>query len=58
MSFKTINLLSNLNFDGEGNVSTFMHLNQFNIARNNLKIVRDNEICRLFILTLEGHIKS
>jgi len=28
----TIDLFSNLKFDGEGRVSAFMHLNQFNIA--------------------------
>jgi hypothetical protein len=35
---ETFNLLSNSKFDGEENVSTFTHINQFNITQQNLKI--------------------
>jgi hypothetical protein len=51
---KTINLLSNPKFDGEGHAYAFTHLKIFDIARRNLKIVQDNETCRVFILTFEG----
>jgi hypothetical protein len=34
---KTVDLLSNLKFGGEGKVYAFKHLNQFNIACHNLK---------------------
>jgi len=55
---KKFDLLSNLKLNGEGKVSTINHINQFNITRHNLKIVWDNEISRLFTLTLEGWIKA
>jgi hypothetical protein len=55
---KIINILSNPKFDGEGHGSAFMHLKIFDITRRNLKIVKDNEICQLFILTFKGRIKS
>jgi hypothetical protein len=50
--------LSNPKFDDEGHVSSFTHLKRFDITRQNLKIVEDNETCRLFILTFEGRIKA
>jgi hypothetical protein len=58
ISAKINNLFSNPKFDGEGHVTTFTHLNQFDITRQNLKIVQDKEICRLFILTFKGPIKT
>jgi hypothetical protein len=58
ISLKAVNLLSHSKFDGEGHVSAFTHLNQFDITQQNLNIVQDNEICRLFILTFEGRIKT
>jgi hypothetical protein len=54
ISLKTINLLSNSKCNGQGYVSAFAHLSHFNITQQNIKIVQDNESCRLFVLTFEG----
>jgi len=55
---KTTDLLRNLKFNGEGKVSTFRHVNQFNITCLNLKIIQDSKICWFLTLTLEGWIKD
>jgi hypothetical protein len=53
-----INLLQNLRFNGEGDISSFHHISQFNWICNNLDIIDTSEICILFTLTLRGRIRS
>ena len=54
---ETINLLSKLEFDGEGDISAREHLRKFLCKCNKHKIVDINATCRLFSLTLKGRIK-
>jgi hypothetical protein len=58
ISRKTITNLLNLRFNGEGGISTFHHVSQFNIIFNTLDICDENEICKLFTVTLHRRIRG
>ena len=54
---ETINLLSKLEFDGEGDISIREHLRNFLCKCNKYNIIDLSATCRLFSLTLKGRIK-
>ena len=51
---ETVNLLSKLEFDGEGNIFEKKHLKKFLSKCNKHNIVDLSATCRLFALTLKG----
>lgn len=58
MPEKQIESLSQLNFDGESNISTLNHIDGFVNRCKYFNIIVDNEICRLFTLTFIGQIRK
>ena len=47
-----------LQYDGENFISTLDHVDQFIHKCKCFNITKDNEICRLFTLTLQGRIRE
>ena len=54
---ETVNLLSKLEFDGEGDISARKHLRKFFSKCNKHNITDVSATCMLFALTLKGQIK-
>ena len=54
---ETVNLLSKIEFDGEGDISARKNLKKFLSKCNKHNIVDLSANCRLFALTLKGRIK-
>ena len=54
---KTVDLFSELNFDGEGNSFVMHHIYKLFYKCLKNKIIDLNLICRLFILTFRGRVK-
>ena len=54
---ETVNLLSKLELDGEGDISGRKHLKMFFSKCNKHNIIDLSATCRLFALTLKGGIK-
>jgi len=55
---RTLNFLSQVKFDGEGEIVVVNHVHQFFMKCKYCNIITDKEICRLFTLTFEGRINS
>lgn len=55
---KTFNHLSQVKFDGEGEITVVEYVYHFFKKCISYKINTDNEICRLFTLAFKGRIKS
>lgn len=55
---ETLNFLSQVKFDGEGEVVVFDHVHQLFMNCKSRNIITNRKICKLFTLTFEGRIKS
>jgi hypothetical protein len=53
---KTINHLSKIKFDGDGENISFLHANQYYLFCYFLKTCHEDTVCNLFPLTLKGQI--
>lgn len=58
ISKEIVNFLLKLSFNEVGGLSIFHHVSQFNLICNALYICNENDICKLFTLTLHGRMRS